>query len=278
MDFNSHRGVPDDTYKYLGVALDQAPASIDVIVFNFKYTGHVDPMTLTKTNGIIINRNEININGIDIKNMKFLSTVVVNDLDPTIDFGYTAGVKMQVMNYVDGVSGVGIESDSLSTRVYSGGRKIIDSSLGSFGFKITRSGTMNISARTYNNGYNEIGGFPVLKPGEIMFLNYSMNGYDSHFGYMKGGGGFVRSYNSQASTPLTTAISIATLYVEYVENTQIVLYRNEVYRSGNRYIDNTRAIYFIAGVHGTTTLVNRMSGAASNFQFPSFSIGYVIIK
>jgi len=278
--FDELRGEPDSTYKYLAIPCNKQRPFIDFVVFNFKYNGEVDSLrTSPDNNEIIMNNTNFIVNGIDVRTLKFLTATVINSVDKKIDFGRAASTVMQLINQKPHGIGINIKSsENTGTQIFSGTTKILDTTLGSAGMKVIRSGNYEIPARVFSTGYNSISDFPILNPGEILFLHYNMDGYDSHFGHMQGGGSFIRSYDGVASSGVPSGSSVPQVYINLMTYTQLILFREETYDNGPEVVHNLRALYFKTGANGTTYLFSQMEGGASDFQFPKFTIGYTILK
>ena len=150
-------------------------------VLDIKYNGYKDPMTSRFTNEVLINRYSFNVNGIDIAKLKYLSVSNKNSSDSVVNTGTLfKGGSFQLVNTKPTGSGIKFScKPSTGTQVSVGGNIVIDSRLGTNGFKFHRSGQKRRPAY-YDSGAEIVDKFgPIAEYGEIIFFNVQMVGIGS---------------------------------------------------------------------------------------------------
>ena len=283
--YGNNAGYPSGTHPYL--ALPGGPDTIKVFVFNFKVDGSIDPLAEDPTAEIFLKGTDggnaqFIVNGRDIGNLRYLNKIVMNANDAHIQWGSKSGSPDLLLTNESTAGGpIKIQcTPTTGTQVFVNNNKIIDSTLGTAGFRIIDSGTQTVPSFTFGSSWNGTSyAAPIGRPlvdGEIIFFTIKVNGLDGYTG------SFTRAYGAASVAPSVAG----DVYVNrYIQTTVDIIWQ----RNFQTYVPNDPYVPYRSGCSGvilqnSSTIgvyrigyVQSISVPTTSVSYPTISVSYVII-
>lgn len=203
--WNNVPGEPSNAYPYLGIRGDQGHDNITLVVMNFKYDGTIDPLPRSGTS-TLINKNSLVLNGVDIRRLKFISTIPINNYNYGFSLTYPSLSAQLVNSSTYGELGSMDLTSTNGIDIKVGGVSVLSSSISPIGMRVKSKGTILYPGGSPSRDGNYLlMTLPTPTTDEMCYLTFKIKGGIQSATYLGAiDGTYSMLYNSNISINLNT--------------------------------------------------------------------------